>query len=447
MKLNISTRLYCICSLVSLLACVPMFLFAELDVSLMIAGSTGMLVVALAIAKFFFKDVKEGLDALEIGLLNLKDREFSTTLARKSDDEIGHLCELYNETVTHLRTEKHWLYQRELLLDKITQSSPQTLFLVNDEGLVVFSNIAARRFFHAKHAIEGKSLEDLLDTISPSAQNVIKSAREGLFTLDSRESENEAAQTWHMTIGHFLLNNQSHRLFILKHMSREISRQEVAVWKKVIRVISHELNNSLGPISSMLHSGRLLSEQLQKEDESVSGKAVSDKLKRVFYTIDDRIAHLNQFVQGYGKFAKIPEPKIEALSSKSLLAKLRVQWQFDYDVNQDVIMHGDGPQLEQLLINLLKNAHESGSDVSGIAVTIKPEPILRQLVITVKDAGHGIPSEQLSSVLIPFYSTKSSGTGLGLALCREIVEAHHGQIALNNRGGGGLEVKVALPML
>jgi nitrogen fixation/metabolism regulation signal transduction histidine kinase len=186
----------------------------------------------------------------------------------------------------------------------------------------------------------------------------------------------------------------------------------------------------------MLHSGRILSLNVKE-----------DKLARVFSTIDERIKHLSEFVQGYGEFAKIPEPKLQRVSSKFLLDSLSQQWFFNYDQQQDCALYADPTQLEQLLINLLKNAHESGSPAEHIAIQIKVNKARRESEILVTDAGKGVASGSLNSVLIPFYSTKSNGTGLGLALCREIVEAHHGNIALSNREQGGLMVKVTLPLL
>jgi two-component system nitrogen regulation sensor histidine kinase NtrY len=177
----------------------------------------------------------------------------------------------------------------------------------------------------------------------------------------------------------------------------------------------------------------------------LSLKVDEDRLARVFETIDERIKHLSEFVQGYGKFAKIPEPKIEAVDCEKLFAQLAQQWQFAC-VNHNVEkIYADASQLEQLLINLLKNAHESETDADKVMVEIEKRQ--DDIVIMVTDRGKGIAESRLNSVLIPFYSTKATGSGLGLALCREIIDAHHGNIALYNRDGGGLLVRVTLPSI
>lgn len=423
-------KILIVVALISSICCIPLFLLDGLSLNIRILIAITIVSMSVLLARYLLKDIREGLSALELGLLNLKDGEYATTLSYQNEDELGKLCSLYNSTALQLREEKHWIYQRELLLDKITQSSPEVLFLVNDQQQVIFSNIAARRFFNCSKGLDGNLLSHLLITAPTGAEAAIAEKKEGLFSIVFDEDE---PQTWHMSTGKFSLNNQSHTLFILKQMTRELSRQEVAVWKKVIRVISHELNNSLGPISSMLHSGGIISEKLNEE-----------RLTRVFLTIDERIQHLSDFVQGYGKFAKLPEPKIQAVDWRHLIATLKSQWQFiDLSSEQQQTVYADPVQLEQLLINLIKNAHESGSLPEDVSIRLEQRQ--HESCISVMDKGKGISENVMANALIPFYSTKASGSGLGLALCREITDAHHGNIGLFNRDDGGLTVRVILP--
>ena len=414
----------------TLIACSPMLYFFTATVVTKIALVIMLIIFTWTISDYALQRFGEGLSALETGLLNFVDGEFASLLAYDDDDELGRLCTLYNQTAEKLRAEKHWLYQRELMLDKVLQNSPEVLLLVNDRKQIVFSNWSARQFFTLSNTkIEGMSLEQILEEAPEGVSEAINEGKEGLFSLTNDEHEQ---QTWHLGCGQFLLNNQRHMLYIFKQMTRELSRLEVAVWKKVIRIISHELNNSLGPISSMLHSGKLLTEQV---DDS--------RLNRVFDTIEERIQHLITFVQGYGKFAKLPEPKITDIQLKKLVTKLTEQWSFGANINDNINLKADPIQLEQLLINLIKNAQESGSEEQDIQLTVQQSKT--KIHIDVLDRGKGMSETVLSQALIPFYSTKATGSGLGLALCREIAEAHHGNIALQNREGGGLCVRVSLP--
>lgn len=375
------------------------------------------------------KPLVQGIQSLETGLLNFKDGELSSLLAYKANNEVGKICQLYNQTAKQLRQEKQWIYQRELMLDKVLQSSPQAVILKNDQGFIVYSNHSARDLLNAKTSLEGSQFSALFANAHPQLINALEREVDGLFTLDNQKQE---SQTWHLATGKLLLNNQFHTLYVFKQLTRELSRQEVEVWKKVIRIISHELNNSLGPMSSMLHSGKILSE---KVDEP--------RLSRVFLTIEERIKHLNEFVQGYGKFAKLPTPQLTRINWPELLHQLQNQWSFCLNAQADVTTYADHTQIEQLLINLLKNAHESESDIKHIAITLSQDK--HSTAINVSDQGKGMGEQVMANALIPFYSTKSTGSGLGLALCREIVEAHNGQISLHNQPNGGLSVHVVIP--
>lgn len=414
----------CICAVA--IAISPIIYFSGYSLSLSLLIICGSLLLAFICASIATKELNEGIRAIDVGLQNFKDGDFSCSVAYEANDEFGELCDLYNATSEQLRNEKQWIYQRELMLDKVLQSSPDVLLLVNDQDKVVFSNYQARAFFEQSYSLEGYSFGALLNSHPEALKHALLNNQQGLISFAKQSGE---VNTWHISTGRFLLHNQPHILYILKQMTRELNRQEVTVWKKVIRVISHELNNSLGPISSLLHSGQILSEQ--KGDQ---------RLERVFKTIEDRIEHLNQFVQGYGKFAKLPAPKLEAIQWTSMLVQLQQQYPFKLKMHEHVDLHADPIQLEQLLINLLKNAHESGSSIDDIELMIKKHA--DRVIIEVNDAGKGMTETVMTNALIPFYSTKASGSGLGLALCREIADAHHGALSIQNREPNGLCVRV-----
>jgi len=366
--------------------------------------------------------------ALDDGVMSLKDRDFSLSVTRASDDELGALVENYNGLGERLRTERQSLYQRELMLDTVIQTTPLAMVLTNDGDAVLYSNSAARTLFSGGRRLEGARFSQYLELAPAPLREAIQRGGDTLFTFDAGEP-----QVYHVSQRHFLLNAMPHRLLLLKQLTREINSQEVATWKKVIRVIAHELNNSLAPISSLAHSGQIL---VTAPDP--------DQLARVFSTIEDRARHLASFIEGYAQFAKLPQPRLAPVSWEVLLERLRVVVAFRLVGS---VPHRsasfDTAQVEQALINLLKNARESGAEPDGIELSV--EPAARGFTIEVRDRGPGFTQAALEHALVPFYSTKSSGTGLGLTLCREIVEAHGGRLRIANRDGGGAVVTLWLP--
>lgn len=402
---------------------------------------------AWVISYYATRTLATSLNALEVGLLNFKDNDFSVTIPASGEPQLQSLIELFNESAETLRQERQYIYQRELLLDKVIQSSPNVMLLLDDDQRIIYANDAARHLLNQGNHINGFLLQEMMDKVSDELSSALSKPKGGLFTL-SVEGQDED-ETWHLSRGQFLLNGQYHHLVLLRQMTHELNRQEVAVWKKVIRIISHELNNSVAPIASMVNSGRMLTKDLN-----------DPKLKMIFDTIEDRTSHLSQFIFNYARFAKLPLPKKERVDWRKLVDQLGQHYQFTLlgELPSDS-GEFDLIQMEQVLLNLLKNAHESGSKIAGVSLSIEASSphnannraldsegrVMSGTVIEVKDEGTGMPADVLKQALLPFYSTKQSGTGLGLPLCREIIEAHDGRISLHNRDDMGLCVRVWLP--
>lgn len=357
------------------------------------------------------------------------DADFATSIRVPADPDLAELTRALNELGEQLRQERQRLVQRELLLDTVVQNTPTALLLSDPKDRVVYANLAARELFGLSGKAEGRALEELLERLPEELGETLRGGQDGLVTL-ARDGEDEV---FHLSSRSFELHGRRHRLTLLRRLTREMARQEVSTWKKVIRVLSHELNNALGPIRSMAHTGRVYAER---------GDVVA--LNRIFETIDERARHLDAFIGGYARFAKLPAPRLDAVTWADLLRTVAegqtVRIVEPLPADPAWI---DRAQIEQVLINLVKNAVEAGSAPEQVEIAVQDAG--PQFIVQVRDRGSGMLPAVLEQALLPFYSTKRSGTGLGLALAREIAEAHGGRIRLANRPDGGLVVSLWLP--
>jgi len=391
--------------------------------------------------------VRSLLRALSGTTSSYRDGEYNFSVYWPGNDELGDLVQAHRELGDVLREQRQGLVQRELLLDTMVQNTPVAMLLLANGGdgiqRVVFSNLAARKLLHHGWKLEGQRMQDVLETLPAELRDAIARGGDSLFAVrgsgdDSPDDDEDDEQIYHLSRRNFHLNGRPHDLLLIRLLTAELRRQEVQTWKKVIRVISHELNNSLAPIASLAHSGGELVRRGRTE-----------RLEEIFGTIEERARHLEGFIRGYARFAKLPQPQLQNVQWLQFLTGLQHQIPFRMQgIAEDLYSRVDIAQLGQALLNLLKNAHEACAEAepANDDVELRLTRLPQWLRLEVLDRGKGMNEAVLQNALMPFYSTKRNGTGLGLALTREIVEAHGGRVSLQNRREGGLCVAIFLPL-
>ena len=261
------------------------------------------------------------------------------------DDELGELMTAHNELAAALRQQRAHLVQRELLLDTVMQNSPVALVLVDANDRIAYANIASRHLLSEGRSLQGVKFREALTHAPEALRGAATGQGDNLFSTEIEGVE----ETFHLSQRSFILQGRTFKLYLLKRLTRELSRQEVSTWKKLIRVLSHELNNSLGPLSSLAHSGA-----------EIARRGDYTALPTVFSAIAERAEHLHQFVSGYATFAKLPAPRPAEILWPQFIADLQGQQTFAHlQPLPELPGWFDRVQVEHALINLIKNAHEA----------------------------------------------------------------------------------------
>ncbi len=353
-----------------------------------------------------------------------RDGDFSLRLAVRGEQEIAELKRLYNELADTVRNDRSELHHKEILLDTILQRTPMAVILLNAADRIIYSNTTARDLLAGGARLNGLLLDEL--SFATPLRDALATFGDSLFRHED--------ETFHLTQRVFQINLQPHRLVLLERLTPELRRQEVATWKRAIRVINHEINNTVAPISSLFHSARRAQEMPEHRH----------RLSEIYGLIEERLAFLRTFLDAYAEFARLPEPRKELVVWSEVVNAVHALYDFRVDGNASLACPMDRAQLEQVLINLVKNAHEAGSDADEIVVSL--ERAANDCVLRVLDRGRGMSEEVMRQALVPFYSTKPGGSGVGLALCNEIIEAHGGRMRLQAREGGGTQVTCWIPL-
>jgi len=317
------------------------------------------------------------------------------------------------------------------LLRLLVDNNSVALVLCTDAGCIVFDNAAARRLFFEQRSAQGQNFLRLVANGPRALQSALLHASDEIVALnaDGHHELYHVSRRWLQHAG------EPHTLLMVRPMTREVAQHDIAMLKRVVRLLSHEVNNSLAPVSSLLHSARVILK---------SGERL-ERLLGVFDTVAERSEHLSQFISSYAALARLPQPTQQAVEWQSVLGKLSTLYpEAKVGAPPGATGYFDPAQLEQALINLLKNAYESGGPSDAIELRVTPLPE-QAAELSISDRGRGFSTDALEHALLPFFTTKPGGSGVGLALVREVVHAHGGSLSLGENQGGGAAVRLWLP--
>jgi two-component system, NtrC family, nitrogen regulation sensor histidine kinase NtrY len=350
-------------------------------------------------------------------------------------DALGQVFEEVNALGGTLREQRLGALEATALLHRVIEEVEVAIFAFDDRDRLQLVNRAGERLLAAP-------AERLLGRSAAALELAAFLAGEEERTLDHTFPGGPGR--WDVRRSRFRERGLPHRLLVISDVSRTLREEERQAWKRLIRVLGHELNNSLAPIRSMAAT---LSSLIGREEPPADWR---EDAQRGLEVIADRSESLLRFMAAYARLARLPPPRLTPLEVSALIrrvAALEDRLPVFVERGTAVVVEGDADQLEQLLINLVRNAADAAlstrGGVGGVGIGWRVEGAF--LEVTVEDEGPGLASRE--NLFVPFYTTKPNGTGIGLALSRQIAEAHGGALTLDNRvPPPGCAARLRLPL-
>ncbi|MBM3750261.1 MAG: PAS domain S-box protein [Acidimicrobiia bacterium] len=362
----------------------------------------------------------------------LREGDYSIRgLTARSGSSMAMVMREVNDLGSTLQRQRTEAVESTVLLTHVMEEIGVAVFAFDPTDQLLLVNKAGERLF-------GKSSADLLGSAA-SALNVDEYLSGDSRRLVDRSFHGRPGR-YEVRRAMFYRDGRPHHLIVIADLSQALREEEQAAWQRIVRVLSHEINNSLTPIKSIAHSLRRIVDRVDvfpRQDEVSQGLSL----------IEDRSGALGRFLRSYAQLARLPKPQARPFKVTTLMTRIvELEKRLPVSVarSADIDLVADSDQLEQALINIVRNAVDASLETSG-SVSVGWRTDGDWAEITVDDEGKGLPDT--SNLFVPFFTTKPNGSGIGLALSRQIAEAHGGTITLMNRAGAtGCRATIRLPL-
>lgn len=393
----------------------------------------GLFVLSIVFGVMLVRSFFVPLDLIRTGAELMAERDFTSRFREVGQPEMDALIRIYNQMIGRLREERLRLQEQHYLLDLVLTASPAGIVTLDFDGRVTSANPAAGALLRIGPGESGGLRLADLPGLGPALAALPVGGSEVLALEGGRRLKVSRAE--------FFDRGFPRSFLLLEELTEELRASEKAAYGKLIRMMSHEINNSVGAVGSLLDSFRGYAGDLRGEDQE-------DFLQAIAVAIT-RLENLRAFMNGFAEVVRLPPPDRRATGLKQLVdeillllrpeldrRRIRVSWERAEPLPPIEL---DRNQIEQVLVNVLKNAVESIGEDGAIALSLSSRP---RPVLTIEDSGPGIPEDVQPLLFTPFFSTKKNGRGLGLTLVQEILSAHGFEFSLGRGKGGGAEFRV-----
>jgi len=372
-------------------------------------------IISIVIAWQLYVQLLRPLKMLMQGVEAIKDRDFNVKFLSTGKYEMDKLIGVYNQMMDELRTERTRQEQQHFFLEKLILTSPTGIIILDFDDHVQQINPKALQVLDIKAE---EILKFPVDKLNKPLLKQIKQLKSG----ESIVVKADGISTFKLQKSHFIDRGFSRHFVMIEDLTVEILAAEKNVYGKVIRLMAHEVNNTVGPVNSIMQSALKTTRLWEKDDV----KAVKDALQVAV----DRNQNLNLFMRNFADLVKLPTPNTRPLDLHRMVNSVGMLMQSkagEKQINIDMqladgpfIIQADEQQIEQAVINIVKNAIEA----IGRDGTIGMQTFLKNKILIISDTGPGIDAADAANLFSPFFSTKKDGQGIGLTLVREILVNH-----------------------
>jgi nitrogen fixation/metabolism regulation signal transduction histidine kinase len=383
-------------------------------------------------------------------LLMIEHSDFSQTFgAQRVKGSFRDLADAFERVLQRFRETRTAKEEQASYLNTLVQHVPIAVIAVERSGHVDLFNNAARRLFGVA---ELRNLRDLA-AFGPDFANEILSLAPGQQVLLKVTRNNELLQL-NVSATELRMRGRDLAIVTLQDIRRELEARELTAWQNLIRVLTHEIMNSVTPISSLAATaGELLTDALASSAPGAADAAVRDA-KDAVDTIAQRGTGLVHFVESYRRLTHLPKPTLHSFSVTELFSRIRQLMARELEAQSIGLslsvdraaaeLIGDSQLIEQAIINLVKNAIDAVNDVTSpeIAMSAYIDPSGRP-TIAVADNGQGMDEAVRENIFVPFYTTKREGTGIGLSVVQQIMRSHQGSVEVASAPREGTEIRLA----
>ena len=399
-------------------------------------AAEGFLALCVGFVVYFFHKVIKTLNALANGMDLLNEQDFSSRLARVGQYDADRIVEVFNRMMAQLKSERLRLREQNGFLDLIIQSSPMGVIILDFDSNVMSVNESALQFmgYQSQSDMLGHNLESLTSPLAERLKLVKQGNSETLRLGD--------AMIYRCSRLSFIDRGAQHPCILIESLTSEVMKAEKKAYEKVIRMIAHEVNNSVAGVTSTLDT---IQDAMSCDDDSAD-------MRDAMTVCIERCYGLSRFITRFADVVKIPEPELVkvdlnecVMSAKAFMESVCSEREITLQLNVndgEVEVNIDSALIEQVLVNVIKNAAESINHGGQITITTASNP---QKTIVITDDGAGISDEVADKLFTPFFSTKPNGEGLGLIFIREVLLKHNCAFSLRTYDDGLTRFKITFP--